>query len=97
MSRVGWTVTAVVGIVIVAVQLAAGRYEVAVIFSLLLVVVCSRLAGIRLTGSAPARHRLDVCPRCGKKDLAPDLDGSGVRHCWACGLDVASSGVPESS
>jgi hypothetical protein len=32
--------------------------------------------------------RTGVCPRCGERKLAPDMDGAGVRHCWGCGADI---------
>jgi hypothetical protein len=96
-GRSGWIAAGGVGVLLIVVQVAAGDYTTALATALLLVVIASRLFGFSLTGSTPEQRRLDICPRCGKKDLAPDLDGSGVRHCWACGADVTPAGITEGS
>jgi hypothetical protein len=89
-GRGGWTAGAIVALVLFVLQLAAGVYLGAAAIGVVLLLIAARLFGFSLTGSTAEQRRLDVCPRCGKRDLAPDLDGSGSRHCWACGADVGS-------
>ena len=75
-------------VVLAVVELAAGEYVIAVTAILLAAVAGLRAAGVSLVGSAPEQRGLDTCPQCGERGLAPDLDGTGVRHCGACGADV---------
>jgi hypothetical protein len=79
---------AAAAVVLAVAEIAAGRYTIAVAAILLAAVAGLRAAGVSFIGSTPEQGRLDTCPRCGKRDLAPDLDGTGVRHCGACGADV---------
>lgn len=75
------------------VQLAVGAYATAVITVALGLVIALRGFGvIPATGWRP-KDDLGVCPRCGQKMLAPDVDKSGVRHCWGCGDDVPDDEV----
>lgn len=75
-------------VVLAVAEIAAGRYTIAVAAILLAAVAGLRAAGVSLVGSAPEHRRLDTCPKCGERGLAPDLNGTGVRHCGSCGADV---------
>jgi hypothetical protein len=88
---------AAAAVVLAVAETVAGDYTVALVGILLAAVAGLRAAGVSLTGSTLEQRRLDICPRCGKRDLAPDLDGSGIRHCWACGADVTPTGITNSS
>jgi len=76
-------------VVLAVAEIVAGNYVIAVAAILLAVVAGLRAADVSLVGSAPA-ERPETCPRCGGRALAPDVEGTGVRHCSVCGADVGA-------
>jgi hypothetical protein len=78
-------------------EIVAGSYSSGVIAFAVAAVLGLRVAGVfPASGSLwPVKDGLGTCPRCGECELAPDVDKSGVRHCWACGADVTTAGVNE--
>jgi hypothetical protein len=84
--------------IIGGVQLVGGAYTTGVFTLVLAVVVALRAVGvIPSSGLLRRRDGLSVCPRCGERKLAPDLDHSGVRHCWGCGADISASSATDGS
>jgi hypothetical protein len=48
---------------------------------------------VRFLEESEDATRVDRCPRCGERTLAPDTNGTGIRHCWGCGADISSEAV----
>jgi hypothetical protein len=93
-----FTFLAIAFAVIGGVQLVGGAYTTGGFTLVLAVVIALRAVGvIPSSGLLRPRDGLSVCPRCGERKLAPDVDQSGVRHCWGCGVDIDASGATEGS
>jgi hypothetical protein len=83
-------------VLIGGIQIVAGSYLSGVVTLALAVVLTLRVAGvIPASGLRLVKDGLRTCPRCGERKLAPDVDKTGVRHCWNCGADVTAAGVTE--
>src|SRR5437868_6738959 len=93
-----FTFMAIAFAVIGGAQLVGGAYTTGVFTLVLAVVIALRPIGvIPSSGLLRRGDELSVCPRCGERKLAPDLDPCRVRHCWGCGTDVSASGATEGS
>jgi hypothetical protein len=91
-----FAVLALAFLLIGAIQIVAGSYSSGVVTLVLGGVLILRVAGVIPTsGLRLVKDGLGTCPRCGARKLAPDVDKTGVRHCWNCGADVTAAGVTE--
>ena len=72
-----------------AIQIVSGSYASGVIALAVGGVLILRVTGmIPTSGLRLVKDGLDTCPHCGARKLAPDVDKTGVRHCWNCRADV---------